>query len=85
MKSTTAVKDPVCGMNIRNGYRRRTNRAQGADVLLLWLQVQREVRSYSGAIRGQVCGNAEERPGLLQLNPTTPRVNAMPTVAPYFR
>ena len=84
MKSTTAVKDPAVRYEHRNGYRCRTNRAQRADVLLLRLQVQREVRSTPEQYVGQVCGNAEERPGLLQLNPTTPRVNAMPTVAPLF-
>jgi hypothetical protein len=44
MKNTTAVKDPVRHGH-RNGYRRSTNRAQGADVLFLRLKVQREVRS----------------------------------------
>jgi YHS domain-containing protein len=43
-------------------YRRWTNRVQRADLLLLRLQVQSEVRSSFGAILGQVCGNAEERP-----------------------
>ena len=68
----------------RTSYRSWTNRAQRADVLLLRLQVQRNVRSSPGAICGQVCGNAQEQPGLLQLSPTTPPVNAMPTTDPCF-
>ena len=56
----------------RNGHRRWTNRAPGADVLFLRLQVQREVRCESGALPGQVRGTTEERPRLLRLSPGSP-------------
>jgi outer membrane protein len=50
-----------------NGYRRWTDRPQGAHVLLLRPEVQREVRRQSGAISGQVRGIGNERLRLLQL------------------
>ena len=52
----------------RDGYRRWPNRAQRADVLLLRLQVQREIRSQSGAVSGQVFGSAGKQPWMLRLN-----------------
>ena len=52
----------------RNVHRRWTSRTRRADVLLLRLQVQRQVRAEPGAIPGQVCGDSEERP--FQWGPT---------------
>ena len=61
----------------RSSYRRWANRVQRADVLLLRLQVQREVRQQSSAILGQVSGNAEERPRLLRLDRNSRRAQTM--------
>jgi YHS domain-containing protein len=57
MKSTTAVKDLVCGMVIETATAAGRTEHKG------------QTYYFCGAKCKEICGNAEERPGLLQLNP----------------
>jgi ribosomal protein L1 len=67
MKSATAVKDHVCGMDIETANAAGKSEYKRADVLLLWPQMQGEVRSEAGTVLGQVCGNAEKWARMLRL------------------
>src|ERR1035441_6086276 len=58
----------------RDVQRRGPFRAQRADLLFLWVELQREVRCQSRALRRQVRDRAQERAWLLRLDPTTPQV-----------
>ena len=61
------VKDPVCGMTIDEKTAAGTSDLPGADVLLLRGDLQDEVRSGSGAIRGQIRLPASSSSSVCQL------------------
>jgi len=70
MITTTAVKDPVCGMDVEAASAAGRTEHKGQSYYFCGSKCKEKFDANPEHYFGQVCGKAAERPWLLQLDPT---------------